>query len=194
LIVGKQESGGVRFLRFKNDGTGVPLWPGMAVPTPWNEDEYPATLEECAPRITGAQNVIGAVGFDGTFFVVGDQAVAAFDRQGQKLYVTADSDQGVTTGGPTYGSVFGDRSGALYTFESGPIVRRYVKGRVSGQYLHADDASGLLSSETVGAVGPDGTVWVGGSEGVLRRFSPDRKLVWASAGARKVDREKAEDE
>ena len=194
LIVGKQESGGVRFLRFKNDGTGVPLWPGMAVPTPWNEDEYPATLEECTPRITGAQNVICAVGFDGTFFVVGDQAIAAFDRQGQKLYVTADADQGVSTGGPTYGSVFGDRSGVLYTFESGPIVRRYVKGRSSGQYLHADDASGLLSSETVGAVGPDGTVWVGGSEGVLRRFSPDRKLVWASAGARKIDRQNAEDE
>ncbi len=194
LVVGKQESGGVRFLRFKNDGTAVPLWPGMPVPTPWNEDEYPATLEECTPRITGAQSVTCAVGFDGTFFVVGDQAVAAFDRQGQKLYATPDADQGVTTGGPTYGSVFGDRSGTLYTFESGPIVRRYVKGRKSGQYLHADDESGLLSGETVGAVGPDGTVWVAAAEGVIRRFSPERKLVWASAGARKVDRHNAEND
>lgn len=194
LIVGKQESGGVRFLRFQNDGTAVPLWPGMPVPTPWSEDEYPATLEECSPRITGAQNVICAVGFDGTFFVAGDQAIAAFDRQGQKLWVTPDSDLGSSTGGPTYASLFGDRSGTPFTFESGPIVRKYVKGRRSGQYLHADDESGMLSGETVGAVGPDGTVWVGGSEGVLRRFSPDRKLVWASAGARKADREKAEDE
>jgi hypothetical protein len=194
IVVGKEESGGVRFLRFAASGAGVPLWPGMAVPTPWSEDEYPATLEECSAQITGAQNVICNVGFDGTFFVAGDQAIAAFDRQGQKRYVLADAEQGVATGGPTYGSVFGDRAGVLYTFESGPTLRRYVQGRRSKPYLHAEDESGLLSSETVAAVGPDGTVWVGGADGVLRRFGPSRTLEWASGGARKVDRDRADEE
>jgi hypothetical protein len=193
IVVGREESGGVRFLRFAASGAAVPLWPGMAVPTPWSEDEYPATLEECSARITGAQNVICNVGFDGTFFVAGDQAIAAFDRQGQKLYAVADAEQGVSTGGPTYGSVFGDRAGVLYTFESGPIVRRYVKGKRSKPYLHAEDESGLLSSETVAAVGPDGSAWVGGADGVLRRFGPSRTLEWASGGARKVDRDRSEE-
>jgi hypothetical protein len=194
IVVGREESGGVRFLRYAASGAAVSLWPGMAAPTPWSEDEYPATLEECAPRITGAQNVVCNVGFDGTLYVAGDQAIAAFDRQGQKLYVLADADQGVTTGGPTYGSVFGDRAGVLYTFESGPIVRRYVQGRRGKPYLHAEDESGLLTSETVAAVGPDGSVWVGGADSVLRRFGPSRTLEWASGGARKADRDRAEEE
>lgn len=194
IVVGREESGGIRFLRYAASGAAVALWPGMPVPTPWSDDEYPATLEECTARITGAQNVICNVGFDGTLVVAGDQAVAAFDRQGQKRFVLADADQGVSTGGPTYGSVFADRAGVVYTFECGPIVRRYAQGRRGKPYLHADDESGLLSGETVGAVGPDGSVWVGGSEGALRRFGPSRTLEWASSGARNADRARSEED
>jgi hypothetical protein len=85
----------------------------------------------------------------------------------------------------------GDRSGTLYTF-SATQRRRHDRNQEGGPYLDAAEERGLLSTANVCAVGPDGTVWVGGYEGVLSRFSPDRKLAWASAGARKLDRDPAE--
>ncbi len=191
ILVGKQESGGVRFLRFASSGAPIALWPGMPVPTPWSEDEYPPTLEEAPDRLVGAQDVIFRVGWDGLLHVAGDQAVTSFDRSGKKLMVCRDAECGVSTGGPSYGSVHADASGIVYTFESGPLVRRYERGR-GKPYLHAEDQAGLLRTESVASVGPDGTVWVAGPEGALRRFGPRRTLEWASAGARKSDREAAE--
>jgi len=105
--------------------------------------------------------------------------------------VCRDAECGVSTGGPSSGSVHADASGIVYTFESGPLVRRYERGR-GKPYLHAEDEAGLLRTESVASVGPDGTVWVAGPEGALRRFGPRRTLEWASAGARKSDREAAE--
>jgi len=193
IVVGLTESSGVRFVRYSAAGAPVPLWPGLAAPTPWGPDAEPALLEDGGHRITGAQDVVCAVGFDGMFYVAGDQALAAFDRRGDRRFVCVDAQLAVTSDGPTAGKVFADRSGRLFTFETGPTIRRYERGGPGERYLYAGGAKGLLSDETVAAVGPDGTVWVGGAESVLRRFGPGRTLEWASRGARRADRDRDED-
>ncbi len=193
IVVGLTESSGVRLVRYTAAGAPAPLWPGLAAPTPWDPDAAPALLEDGGNRILGAQDVLCAVGFDGVLYVAGDQALAAFDREGNRRFVIVDAQLAVTSDGPTAGKVFADRGGRVFTFEAGPTVRRYEGGGRGERYLHADGAKGLLSDETVVAVGPDGTVWAGGADSVLRRFGPARTLEWASRGARRADRERGEE-
>jgi hypothetical protein len=166
IVVFFRTPNGGRFVRYNSRGARLPGWPGLP--------------EDAGGTVARMDDAAIGCGWDGLIYAVGAGLVVCLDPNGERFVLALPDLSSDGTG-----RVGADRTGVILSFD-GSSVFRCERGHCQ-RWLHSDDASGLLRGETIGAVAPDGTVWVAGHEGRLRRFGADRTLQWASVGARLVD-------
>jgi predicted RNA-binding Zn-ribbon protein involved in translation (DUF1610 family) len=133
-------------------------------------------------------DVTMSVGRDGSYFFLSHKTLARFDRDGGRIYaVELPCDY-------TYGRACADEEGRAFVIGYGPGSDVHAIHRISPDGKQIDVLvpsvlrGGAFCVETVLARSADGTLFAAGYCGRMRVFSPEGKLVHASA--RSLEKEK----
>ncbi len=203
---------GDRLLRYDVQGNGVATWPphkGMfgakaekleSLFVMYAGQRQPRRVEDVSIEQVGNQPVVLddhaniAVGWDGRLYAEYNEWVAAFDRTGKRLYRLKLALDGIDD------QIGADAQGALY-------VRGHVNGnpeqrmvmRVAPDGSRADVIAtdrrrgGVVGSENMLVVAPDGTLYLFRHGMRIRVLAPDGRLLWQSDASKAGDVEEDQD-
>jgi len=130
-----------------------------------------------------------SIGRDGSYFFLSHKTLVRFDRDGGRIYaVELPCDY-------TYGRACADEEGRAFVIGYGPgsdvhaIHRISPDGKQIDTFVPSVLRGGAMCVEKVLARSADGTLYALGYSGRMRVFSPDGKLVFASARSIKEEKE-----
>jgi hypothetical protein len=122
-----------------------------------------------------------SVGFDGSYYMVNFHHIAKYNRHGEQIYLNE------ITGGSIWDKIAGDKQGnAYYIFEPDGtdkylVMQISADGSTENIFINNVLDGGGLCQERNLALSSNGTMYCAGYSGVIRTFSADGKLLYASS-------------